>query len=128
MEISCIEPGPREEGKWPWGNFAKDNKNYELLLEQQLLHCGDASNVTWLNEVWTDKMNRPDAPPLKIVVEDGSHLLTIRSGSNVILDGIKFTMGSIGGLNINSQGFSFNPDYDPTKNVTVKNCVFDKIF
>jgi hypothetical protein len=74
MEISCIEPGPREEGKWPWGNFAKDNKHYESLLEQQLLHCGDASNVTWLNEVWMDKMHRPDAPPLKIVVEDGSHL------------------------------------------------------
>ncbi|MFH6769245.1 right-handed parallel beta-helix repeat-containing protein [Gaetbulibacter aquiaggeris] len=90
-----------------------------------LLGIFEASNVTIKGGVlYGDRDLRQYSGPN---VEDGSHLLTIRSGSNVILDGIKFTMGSIGGLNINSQGFSFNPDYDPTKNVTVKNCVFDKI-
>ncbi|KAG7343357.1 hypothetical protein IV203_021302 [Nitzschia inconspicua] len=74
IEISCIEHGPREEGKWPWGNFANASKDYDMLLEKHLLHCGDASNVTWLDEIYTKYMHRPDAPPLKIVVEDGSHL------------------------------------------------------
>ncbi len=57
--------------------------------------------------------------------EEGAHLLTIRSGKNVVLDGIKFTKGSMGGLNINSEGHSFEPNYDPTHNVVVKSCVFD---
>ena len=37
IEISCIEQGPREEGKWPWPNFAKENKEYENLLDKNLL-------------------------------------------------------------------------------------------
>jgi len=84
MEISCIEQGPREEGKWPWGNFAKENKEYESLLERNLLHCGDASDVAWLHQIWNEKMYRrrqlsdgsssDESPPLKIVVDDGSHL------------------------------------------------------
>lgn len=63
----------------------------------------------------------------KANAEEGTHLITIRSGKNIVLDGIKFTMGSIGGLNINSYGFAFNSDYDPTNNIIVKNCVFDKV-
>jgi hypothetical protein len=74
MEISCIPEGPREKGLWPWGNFANASKDYEMLLEKKLLHCGDASNVTWLDEIYSKQMRRPDAPPLKIVVDDGSHL------------------------------------------------------
>lgn len=74
MEISCIEQGPREEGKWPWGNFAEKNKKlYQPLLQQERLHCGDANNVTFLNNIWTTKMKRTDAP-LKVVVDDGAHL------------------------------------------------------
>jgi hypothetical protein len=76
MEISCMEEGPRDEGKWPkeWGNFAKKAPRYQSLLDAERLHCGDASNVEWLNEIWTTKMHRPDAPPLRIVVDDASHL------------------------------------------------------
>ncbi len=55
---------------------------------------------------------------------EGSHLFTIRSGRNVVLDGLKFVEGSSGSLNINSFGFSFNPDYNPTKGITIKNCTF----
>lgn len=58
--------------------------------------------------------------------EEGAHLLTIRSGKNIILDGIKFKMGSRGAVTINSYGFSFNPDYDPTNNITIRNCLFEK--
>ena len=57
--------------------------------------------------------------------EEGAHLLTVRSGTNVLLDGVKFTKGSAGGLNINSVGFSFQPEYDPTTGLTVRSCVFD---
>ncbi|NVN19327.1 hypothetical protein GUA46_13340 [Muricauda sp. HICW] len=57
--------------------------------------------------------------------EEGAHLMTIRSGKNIVLDGIKFTKGSLGGLNINSVGHTFDSNYDPTNNVVVRNCVFD---
>ncbi|KAL3757049.1 hypothetical protein ACHAWU_002888 [Discostella pseudostelligera] len=74
IEISCIEQGPREEGKWPWGNFAEVNPKYQAYLDENRLHCGDAFNVTFLDSVWKNEMKRPDAPPLKIVVDDGAHL------------------------------------------------------
>jgi hypothetical protein len=74
MEIACLPEGPREEGKWPWGNFAASHRDYQKLLDANRLHCGDATNVTWLNEVWTKEMRRDDAPPLMIVVDDGAHL------------------------------------------------------
>lgn len=75
MEISCIEHGPREEGKWPWDNFAAFNKQwYQTLLDRDRLHCGDANDVDFLLHVWTTKMKRPDAPPLRVVVDDGAHI------------------------------------------------------
>lgn len=74
IEIACIEPGPRNEGKWPWGNFAEKNKNYQQYLDEDRLHCGDGSDVNYLDAVWKNSMKRPDAPPLKIVVDDGAHL------------------------------------------------------
>ncbi|MCB0372160.1 MAG: right-handed parallel beta-helix repeat-containing protein [Muricauda sp.] len=57
--------------------------------------------------------------------EEGAHLMTIRSGKNILLDGVKFTKGSLGGLNINSVGHTFEPNYDPTNNVAVRSCIFD---
>jgi hypothetical protein len=74
MEISCIPPGTREEGKWPWGNFASKHKNYQKYRDEHRLHCGDASDVQFLNKIWIEEMKRPDAPPLKMVVDDASHL------------------------------------------------------
>jgi hypothetical protein len=74
LEISCLPEGPRDEGKWPWGNFAAKHKNYTRLLETNRLHCGDANNVTFLDQVWNTHMKRADAPPLTIVVDDGAHL------------------------------------------------------
>ena len=76
MEISCIEPGPRSEGKWPveWGNFAKNHPDYESLRAANRLHCGDANDFNFLNNTWTKLMKRPDAPPLKVVIDDGAHL------------------------------------------------------
>ena len=81
MEIACIEPGPRKEGKWPWGNFPADNPKYQEYLDENRLHCGDASDVDFLHDVWTNEMNRTDAPPLRIVVDDGESLsLSFREG------------------------------------------------
>jgi hypothetical protein len=74
IEISCIEQGQREEGKWPWGNFAKESPLYDSLLEDKRLHCGDASDFNFLHKTWVTQMKRPDAPPLKAVVDDASHL------------------------------------------------------
>lgn len=74
MEISCIEPGPQDEGKWPWGNFAKKHRWYQDLLDKDRLHCGDASDYDFLHNKWTTKMKRKDAPPLKVVIDDGAHI------------------------------------------------------
>jgi hypothetical protein len=74
MEIACIEHGPREEGKWPWDNFAEKNPSYKQYLNAKRLHCGDASDVSFLHKIWTMEMKRDDAPPLKVVVDDGAHL------------------------------------------------------
>lgn len=76
IEIACIEEGPIEEGKWPWGNFPSKNKHYQEYLDTNQLHCGDGSKYEFINEVWTTKMKRPDAPPLKVVVEDAAHVST----------------------------------------------------
>lgn len=38
------------------------------------MHCGDASNLEFLDNIWKTKMHRPGAPPLRIVVDDGAHL------------------------------------------------------
>ena len=73
MEISCIEQGPREEGKWPWGNFAEKNRHYQELLTKNLLHCGDASDYHVLKKTWTEQIQSSDAP-LKLVIDDGAHL------------------------------------------------------
>ncbi|KAL3772662.1 hypothetical protein ACHAW5_008612 [Stephanodiscus triporus] len=74
IEISCIEHGPRNEGKWPWENFAERNPHYQQYLDENRLHCGDGADVMFLDSVWKNEMKRPDAPPLKIVVDDGAHL------------------------------------------------------
>lgn len=56
--------------------------------------------------------------------QEGSHLFSIRSGRNVTLRGIKFFKGSKGSININSFGFTFNPDYKPTRDLIIENCLF----
>lgn len=53
---------------------------------------------------------------------EGSHLLHIHSGRNITVDGSKFENGSSGTFAIYSFGFSYNPDYNPTENITIKNC------
>ena len=75
LEISCLPAGPKNEGKWPWGNFASKNARYQALVDQHRLHCGDASTWEFLNFTWTTHMHRgPEAPPLRVVIEDASHL------------------------------------------------------
>lgn len=54
---------------------------------------------------------------------EGSHLFLIHSGKNITIDGVNFQDGSAGTFAIFSFGFSFNPDYNPTTNVAIKNCV-----
>lgn len=57
--------------------------------------------------------------------EEGSHCLGIYSSDNIIIDGVNIVDGSFGGINIASIGFTFQPHYDPTHNITIKNCTFD---
>jgi len=69
IEISCTQQWPEK-----WGNFAMTNPRYQEYRDKQRLHCGDASKYEDLKRVWNTKMKRPDAPPLKLVIDDGSHL------------------------------------------------------
>jgi len=59
--------------------------------------------------------------------EEGNLLMTIKSGKNIIVEGVKFKMSSRTGLTINSYGFTFNPDYDPSNNIIIRNNVFEKL-
>jgi hypothetical protein len=74
LKLHVSKKGPQDEGKWPGVNFPKENANYPKYLDTNQLHCGDASNYKVLHEVWTTKMKRPGSPPLKVVVEDASHI------------------------------------------------------
>ena len=74
LEISCIEKGPQKEGKWPWDNFGEKHPWYQRLRDENRLHCGDASKYDVLLDTWTNKMKRPDAPPLKVVIDDAAHI------------------------------------------------------
>mmetsp|Transcript_23065 Transcript_23065/g.26700 ORF Transcript_23065/g.26700 Transcript_23065/m.26700 type:complete len:349 (-) Transcript_23065:309-1355(-) len=79
IEISCLEHGPQSEGKWPWGNFADKNPRYDTLKQQDRLHCGDAAHYQTLKKIWETSMKRSNAssnpaPPLMVVVDDGSHV------------------------------------------------------
>ena len=49
------------------------NPRFQGLVDAQRLHCGSAADVKFLERTWTTHMRRPDAPPLMVVVDDGSH-------------------------------------------------------
>jgi len=57
--------------------------------------------------------------------DDGQLLFMIHGSNNIVVDGVTMTMGSAGGLNINALNFSFQPNYNPSHNITVRNCIFD---
>jgi hypothetical protein len=75
LEISCIEAGPRVEGKWPFGNFAAKHADYQSLVDSNRLHCGDATDYDVLMKTWNAmKEGRADPPPLKLVIDDAAHI------------------------------------------------------
>lgn len=57
--------------------------------------------------------------------ETGALLMMIKSGKNIVIDGVTFMMSSRTAFTMNSYGFTFQPDYDPTDGILVKNCTFD---
>lgn len=74
LEISCLPEGPRSEGKWPYGNFAEKNHRYQEFVDSGRLHCGDAADVTTLLATWRQMKEESRKLPLKLVIDDGSHL------------------------------------------------------
>ena len=51
----------------------KDKSWYKEFKDSNRFHCGDASDFDFLKGIWTTHMKRPDAPPLRVVVDDASH-------------------------------------------------------
>ena len=65
---------PRAEAHSIELNCQKEKAPFKELVDKGLLHCGDASNYHFLLATWEGRMRRPDAPPLKVVIDDGSHM------------------------------------------------------
>jgi len=61
--------------------------------------------------------------------QEGPHafgmLLIIHGANNVDIDGVRMVDATGDGLDINSIGFTFQPDYIPANNIRVVNCIFD---
>jgi hypothetical protein len=74
VEINCIPT-------WPHPNLASEHHQYQSLRDSKRLHCGDANDYDFLHEIWTKMMKRPDAPPLKVVIDDASHLAAHKATS-----------------------------------------------
>lgn len=55
-----------------------------------------------------------------------SSLLTINAGVNVTVDGVNIYNSTADGIIVASLGFTFDPEYKPSHNVRIKNCVIDK--
>lgn len=88
-----------------------------------ILSVRDAENITVIGgNLWGDRDTRFYSA--EDDGQEGSHLFYIRSGRRVTLNGLKFFNGSAGSITINSFGFSFNPDYNPTDGIVIENCLF----
>ncbi|WP_299676133.1 right-handed parallel beta-helix repeat-containing protein [uncultured Tenacibaculum sp.] len=86
-----------------------------------ILAVRDAENITISGgNFYGDRDERVFSPDDTGI--EGSHLIHIHSGRNIVVDGGNFQDGSSGTFAIYSFGFAFNPDYNPTTNVTIKNC------
>ncbi|TRX62586.1 hypothetical protein FNH22_00380 [Fulvivirga sp. M361] len=87
-----------------------------------ILAVRDAANITvtggTLHGDRDERVYSPDDNGL-----EGSHLFLIHSGRNITIESMTFENGSKGTFSIASFGFSFNPDYNPTTRVTIKNCM-----
>ena len=59
----------------------------------------------------------------------GSHewgfLIEVESGHDCSITGVTMSMATGDGLDIHSEKFSIDPDYEPTNNLVVSNCTFD---
>ncbi|TCI92234.1 NosD domain-containing protein [Tenacibaculum sp. M341] len=98
---------------FPGGNY---NKNSGAILAVR-----DAENITITGgNFYGDRNERIFSPD--DTGTEGSHLIHIHSGRNIVVNGGNFQNGSSGTFAIYSFGFAFNPDYNPTENVTIKNC------
>ncbi len=58
--------------------------------------------------------------------EEGQFLLMIHGANNVVVDGVTMKMGTAGSMNINSIGFTFQPDYIASHDITIKNCLVEE--
>ncbi len=53
------------------------------------------------------------------------HVFQIKASSNIVIDGVKMLRGVGDGMSISALGHGFNPDYLPSHDIVIKNCLFD---
>ncbi|TYP75100.1 right-handed parallel beta-helix repeat-containing protein [Aquimarina intermedia] len=53
------------------------------------------------------------------------HLLELHAAVDVLVSGLKMYDATGDGMDIHSLNFTFSPDYKPSRNITVTNCLFD---
>ncbi len=91
----------------------------------------EVSNVTIKGgNLYGDRDNHDYTP---IVNPDGSvqsthewgYLIEIMGGINVVVDGVNMSDATADGIFVGSIGFTFNNDYYPSNNITIRNCIFD---
>lgn len=92
-----------------------------------LLGFREVSNVTVIGGNLIGDRDEHDYSDQTGEGEEGNHLIRIQSADHIVIDGVKMIDGSIGGIDINSLGFAFQPEYDPTNNIIIKNCHFENI-
>ncbi|WP_211344254.1 right-handed parallel beta-helix repeat-containing protein [Flavivirga rizhaonensis] len=53
------------------------------------------------------------------------HVFQIKASSNIVIDGVKMLNGVGDGMSISALNFSFQPNYRPSHDIIIKNCIFD---
>lgn len=106
----------------------KMSKNVHLRVQPNsnndytLLAVRDVSNVRVEGgNLYGDRRNHDDSKE----VGNSGHVFQVHGAKNIDIVGVRLVDGTGDGVNINSIGFTFEPNYIPANNIRVTNCILD---
>lgn len=120
---------PSEEAVNVPSNFTlKMSNNVHLRVQPNsnndytLLAVRDVSNVRIEGgNLYGDRKKHDDSKQ----IGNSGHVLQVHGANNIDIVGVRLVDGTGDGVNINSLGFTFEPDYIPANNIRVTNCILD---